>query len=209
MQANKKVYHKGNVRENLVRAAEDVLQEEGLAALSLRRIAREVGVAPSAVYNHFENREALLASVAADGYRAITNLELTAYNSSDAPHIVVRRLVLDYLQFAARNPELYRLMFSAEMVAYRSNPELDEAGDSSFGLSVNWWYGEGTYDSSKSATEYPLALSIWSFLHGICSLIIDGLVTIDLEDRAAVDALGDSMISLYLAGAGENLPKNT
>lgn len=209
MQASKKAYHKGNVRENLIRAAEDVLHQEGLAALSLRRVAREVGVAPSAVYNHFENREALLASVAADGYREIANLELTAYGSSDEPAIVVRRLVLDYLQFAARNPELYRLMFSADMVAYRSNPELGEAGDSSFGLSVNWWYGEGTYDSSKSAVDYPLALSIWSFLHGICTLIIDGLVTIDLEDRDAVDALGDSMIGLYLAGAGQALPKNT
>jgi AcrR family transcriptional regulator len=209
MRTNKKAYHKGNVRENLVRAAEDLLQQEGLSALSLRRVAREVGVAPSAVYNHFENREALLASVAANGYREITNLELTAYSSGDEPAEVVRRLVLDYLQFAARNPELYRLMFSADMVAYRSNPELDEAGDSSFGLSVNWWYGDGTYDRSKFATQYPLALSIWAFLHGICTLIIDGLVTIDLEDRAAVNALGDSMISLYLAGAEQALPKKT
>ena len=153
-------YHKGNVRESLIEAAEELLHTEGLPALSLRRVAREVGVAPSAVYNHFKNREALLVAVAADGYRQVAAMELAAYAESKDSAEVLKGLARQYLRFAAENPNLYRLMFSQDVVGYRADPELDEAGDSSFGLTVDWWYGEGAYNPSKSAVEYPYAMSV-------------------------------------------------
>ena len=147
----RKTYHKGNVREGLIVAAERVLQDEGLGALSLRRVAREVGVAPSAVYNHFKNREALLAAVAADGYHQLEALENKVYRGSGNPEQRLRKLARDYLHFAADNPNLYRLMFSPDVVAFRVDPELDRAGDTSFRVAVEWWYGPGSYDSAKSA----------------------------------------------------------
>ena len=158
----KKTYHKGNVREGLVEAAARLLQEEGLAELSLRRVARDVGVAPSAVYNHFQNREALLAAVAADGYHQLEALESKAYCGSGDPEKRLRALARDYLHFAAQNPNLYRLMFSPDVVAFRVEPELDQAGDTSFRVAVEWWYGPGSYDPAKSVIHYPYALSVWS-----------------------------------------------
>ena len=205
----KKNYHKGNVREGLVEAAELVLHDEGLKALSLRRVAREVGVAPSAVYNHFKNLEALLAAVAADGYRQLATLEDAAYTSAGEPETVLRGLARDYLEFGAKNPNLYRLMFSPAVVGYRSDPELGAAGDSSFGLSVDWWYGKGTYDPARSAVNYPAALSLWGMLHGLTLQMIDGLITVGTNKSNSIDALAQSTMDMYIQGAAGHFPKNT
>jgi len=207
--SKKSSYHKGNVREDLVDAAEKILRKEGLSTLSLRRVAREVGVAPSAVYNHFRNREALLVAVATDGYRQLSRIENRAYSMGGKPGQVLREMARDYLHFAASNPDLYRLMFSAEVVAYRSDPDLGEAGHSSFGMSVDWWYGKGAYDSSQSALRYPLAQATWAILHGVALQVIDGLVTIDISDKAALDELADSVMEVYINGASAGFPKST
>jgi AcrR family transcriptional regulator len=205
---NKKNYHKGNVREDLVGAAERVLQEEGLAALSLRRVARDVGVAPSAVYNHFKNREALLAAVAADGYHQLEALERKIYLGSGDPESRLRTLARRYLHFAAEHPNLYRLMFSQDVVAYRIHPELDEAGDTSFEVSVEWWYGEGSYDANRSAIHYPYALAIWSMVHGAAMQMIDGLVTVSARKGESIDDLADAVIGALIDGVRPGLPKN-
>lgn len=200
-------YHKGNVRERLISVAEHVLQEEGIAALSLRRVAREVGVAPSAVYNHFKNREALLVAVAADGYRQLAALELAAYAGKQQEEAVLKGMARDYMHFAVANPNLYRLMFSPDVVGYRADPELDEAGDSSFGLSVDWWYGDGAYNPDSSALEYPLAMSTWGILHGTAMQMIDGLVTMRRDDSKAIDRLADTVMEIFLQGANKGLSK--
>ena len=207
--AKKNVYHKGNVREDLIEAAERLLQEEGLAALSVRRVAREVGVVPSAVYNHFENREALLTAVAADGYQRLEQLGNKMERSLTAPEQTLRDLARAYLRFAAENPNLYRLMFSAEVVAYRNNPEFERASDSSFGRLTNWWYGQGYFDPKKSAVEYPYALGVWSIMHGAAMQMIDGLVAVDTNKNAAINKLADTIMGVLIEGVSGALPKNT
>ena len=202
-------YHKGNVREDLIAAAEQILQEEGLAALSVRRVAREIGVVPSAVYNHFKNREALLAAVAADGYHHIEKLVGKLEGNTTEPELLLRQLARGYLQFAAANPNLYRLMFSAEVVAIRIHPELELASDSTFGRLADWWYGPGSFDPQASAVEYPYALSIWSLVHGAAMQMIDGLVAVDMKRKPSINKLADAVVGVLIKGVREALPKNT
>src|ERR1700709_2099096 len=64
----KKSYHHGDLRDALIGAALEILEEGGLAALSLREAARRAGVSPMAPYRHFADKEALLAGVAAVGF---------------------------------------------------------------------------------------------------------------------------------------------
>ena len=199
--ASKQVYHKGNLRDRLISTAENLLQHEELDALSLRRVAREVGVAPSAIYNHFSNLDELLAAVAADGYRQLVVLEQTAYDNIEDSETVLRQLIGDYLQFAAANPNLYRLMFSRRVVGYRALPEVGEAGDTSFKLSVEWWYGEGSYDPAKSAIHYPYALAVWSLCHGAAMSMLDGMVTMSEAPDQNVDALANVLADVLLQGA--------
>jgi hypothetical protein len=65
-------YHHGDLRDALVRAARTILEKQGLAALSLRGVARVVGVSPAAPYHHFPDKQALLDAVAAQGFDALT-----------------------------------------------------------------------------------------------------------------------------------------
>jgi len=206
----KNSYHKGNVREDLIQAAEQVLQQEGVAALSVRRVAREVGVVPSAVYNHFENREALLTAVAADGYRQLEALASELVSLGEEPEQVLHKLARRFLRFAARQPNLYRLMFSAEVVAYRrDNSELELASDSSFSRLTEWWYGPGSFDPRKSAVEYPNALAVWSLLHGAAMQMIDGLVAMDTGRASAINRFADTVVEVLITGIKPALPKNT
>ena len=61
-------YHHGDLRNGLLEAARAILEEESLAALTLRAVARKAGVSHAAPYRHFKNRESLLAEVAAEGF---------------------------------------------------------------------------------------------------------------------------------------------
>lgn len=202
-----KAYHKGNVYEDLIQAAEKVLQEEGLAALSVRRVAREIGIVPSAVYNHFKGREELLAAVAADGYHFMELLADKIESASSDPADRVLQLARDYLVFAAENPNLYRLMFSAEVVAYRADPEFERVSESSFGRLVQWWYGPGSYDPDKLVTNYPYAHTFWALLHGTALQMIDGLVEVDLNKKPSIYRIADSVTAVLLDGVRKGLPK--
>lgn len=199
--ASQQGYHKGNLRDRLISTAESLLQREELDALSLRRVAREVGVAPSAIYNHFSNLDELLAAVAADGYRQLVVLEQKVYDNNADRENVLRQLTVDYLRFAAANPNLYRLMFSRRVVGYRALPEVDEAGDTSFKLAVEWWYGKDSYDPTKSAIHYPYALAVWSLCHGAAMSMLDGMVTTSEAPDQNVDALAKVLVDVFLEGA--------
>ena len=125
------------------------------------------------------------------------------------PEQVLLKLARAYLQFAAANPNLYRLMFSAEVVAYRRNPELESVSDSSFGRLTEWWYGAGSFDHKKSAVEYPFALSVWAIMHGAALQMIDGLVAVDTRRNTAINKLADTVMTLLIDGLRRGLPKNT
>jgi AcrR family transcriptional regulator len=200
-------YHKGNLRDRLISTAKHLLRDEELNALSLRRMAREVGVAPSAIYNHFSNLDELLAAVAADGYRQLAALEQKVYDNIADPDACLRELTRDYLHFAASNPNLYRLMFSRRVVDYRALPEVGEAGDTSFKLAVEWWYGKDSYDPAKSAIHYPYALAAWSLCHGAAMSMLDGMVTMAEDSDLNVDALATVLMDVFLQGALARISK--
>src|SRR5579884_242948 len=64
-------YHHGNLRNALIQAAVGLISQTGNSSFTLREIARRAGVTHAALYRHFETKEALLAEVAADGFRGL------------------------------------------------------------------------------------------------------------------------------------------
>ena len=200
-------YHKGNVRPELLKQGLKLLKSEGIEAISVRRLAREVGVVPSAVYNHFENRDGLLAAIAADGFRQLSKLEQKGFDSGRSFKDSVKMVAREYLVFANKNPDLYRLMFSYEVSNYKNFPELFQASDSSFASSVRWWYGEGAYDSDRPAAEYPAPLVVWASLHGLAMIVIERSITLKKYDSASVGALAEDFTENLFGGLGKMAPK--
>src|SRR5271154_1132897 len=106
-------YHHGDLRDALVRAGRTILEEDGLAVLSLRRVARTAGVSPAAPYHHFADKQALLDAVATQGFDALTSAMETRMAKETDPDARLDASGVGYVVFAVENPALFRLMFGA------------------------------------------------------------------------------------------------
>src|ERR1700716_1493086 len=104
-------YHHGDLRAACLHAARELLEEDGSAALSLRAVARRAGVAPSAPYRHYADRDALVSAVAAVGYRELGDY-LTAAHAEPSSIDDLAAVAVAYVRFALERPALFRVMFS-------------------------------------------------------------------------------------------------
>ncbi len=104
-------YHHGDLRDALIRAARKILEKDGLAELSLRQVARAVGVSPAAPYHHFADKHALLTAVATLGFAALRSEMLMRMAKETDPVARLDASGVGYVVFAVDNPALFRLMF--------------------------------------------------------------------------------------------------
>ncbi|HSC88979.1 MAG TPA: helix-turn-helix domain-containing protein, partial [Polyangiaceae bacterium] len=99
-----------DTREQLLRAARDVLLDEGLAGFSLRKVAAQCGISAPAIYRHFEDKDDLLAAAIQRGAALFTNYLLSALSEA-TPRERLQQLGQRYFRFAVENPRDYELIF--------------------------------------------------------------------------------------------------
>ena len=104
-------YHHGDLRDALLRSARTILETQGLAALSLRGVARAAGVSPAAPYHHFPDKQTLLNAVAAEGFDALTSAMEKRMATKTGLNARVDASGVGYVTLAVENPALFRLMF--------------------------------------------------------------------------------------------------
>ena len=195
MATARKAYHHGDLRESLLEAGARMLEKEGPAGLSLRKLGRELGVTPGAPYRHFEDKDALLAALAAEGYRTLRAQMLHDTGSAPNGEERLKRAGIGYLRFATSHPELFRLMFG--WMPSRDVPELWEAGEAAFAAFegiVQSCADEGLLRRSVS----DAGLLAWSAVHGAAFLLIDGRLKIDEPSPSAECILEHLHDSLWL-----------
>jgi AcrR family transcriptional regulator len=174
--SSKAVYHHGDLRAALLRAALELLEESGESALSLRAVARRAGVSPAAPYRHYADREALVSAVAAVGYRELADRLAAAHPSPSTPEQLAS-VAIAYVQFALERPALFRIMF--EEPCDRDNDERVAA------TAVVSLYVRGIVERSfPQADAEALATAIWALVHGLAFLHLDG--KLDAPTPAAV-----------------------
>jgi AcrR family transcriptional regulator len=162
----KATYHHGNLRAACVRAAMELLEEGGEAALSLRAVARRVGVSPAAPYRHYPDREALVSAVAAVGYRELAE-KLAAAHPSPSTAEQMAGVAIAYVQFALERPALFRIMFGE--VCDRDNDERVAAT-----AAVSLYLREIVGRCFPDADAESMATAIWALVHGLAFLHLDG-----------------------------------
>ncbi|MCF3118993.1 TetR/AcrR family transcriptional regulator [Streptomyces arenae] len=181
-------YHHGDLRAACLRAARELLEEDGSAGLSLRAVARRAGVSATAPYRHFADRDALVSGVAAQGYRELTE-KLTAAHPSPSTPDDLAALSVVYVRFALEHPALFRAMF-----AEPCDPTSEERVAAT---TVIREYVQGIVRSAFPHADDPAALSttIWALVHGLAFLHLDGKLdsstpqAVAEQVRAAVRAL--------------------
>ena len=172
--AKGRAYHHGNLRAALVEAGVALLRQGGPEALTTRACAASAGVAPSAVFRHFADRKALATAIASEGFRLLGAAVETA--AADKPRRF-RAIGEAYLDFALREPELFRLMFRGELIHDR-DPEYLEAARP---LLADTAAGSG----AEGAMARDRAIVAWAVVHGLATLSIDSQLERTLPDQPA------------------------
>ncbi|RDJ23642.1 TetR/AcrR family transcriptional regulator [Bosea caraganae] len=169
-------YHHGDLRRTLLEAARNEISANGAQSLSLASLARRAGVAQSAPYRHFADRDELLAGVATHEFEAFTEALLAA--AAAGPEAgAVKRICAAYLCFGEENVQLYRLMFASGLVAGApKESELLKAALASFRPLL-----DRVSDTSPRRAR-AAANAIWAQLHGFVMLKADGLLTEPSEE---------------------------
>lgn len=168
-------YHHGNLREALVQEALALLETQSQGEISLRELARRVGVSPNAVYRHFPDKEALLAALAANGFKRFAALQADAFRAAPDPKSGFRGMGRAYVDFARANPALFRLMFGrfcGTPDAKRDETLIEAGSRASEGLRFGVMQATGIQDESDP-TVRVLALRAWSLVHGLSMLVLD------------------------------------
>jgi AcrR family transcriptional regulator len=186
MPSSKTTYHHGDLRAACVRAGMELLEESGQTALSLRAVARRAGVSPAAPYRHYVDREALVAAVAAVGYRELAARLAAAHPSPSTPEEMIS-VAIAYVQFALERPALFRIMFGEP--CDRDNDERVAAT-----AAVSLYLREIVERSFPQADAEALATAIWALVHGLALLHLDGKL-----DAAAPAVVADRVSSAIQA----------
>ncbi len=184
-------YHHGDLRAALVAAALDQLRESGPAALALRAVARRAGVSPMAPYRHFADKEALLAAVAAQGFRLFANRLTGASEAEAAPNAALIAQGVAYVRFAHDEPALFGLMFGPMAPNPAGHPALQEASEEARGALAAAVAAATPAMSPAARADY--AMACWATAHGLACLLGDGLACQGLDagviERQARNAL--------------------
>jgi AcrR family transcriptional regulator len=161
------------LRESIVEAARTIVRDDGLHALTMRRIAEAIDYAPASLYAHFESREALLAELCGEGFAALRGALESAIEGVAEPRARLERLGLAYVRFALENPATYRLIFMEDTALTKGVFEKigSDDGERALGLIVAplaELRAAGVL--RKSADPMRLADLLWTIVHGIASL---------------------------------------
>ncbi|MGQ3016145.1 TetR/AcrR family transcriptional regulator [Phenylobacterium sp.] len=166
--ARRRSYHVGNVRSQLSSAASALLETEGASALSLRAIARRTGVALGTVYYHYADKHALLAGLAADGFRDLA-AQLRAATDGRGELSGIRAAGMAYLGFVRARPALYGLMYEMRDVGRRE--EVEEAETAAFAEMIRA-AGEDFKSTAQPEAIRQVAQAIWACARGIAALAL-------------------------------------
>jgi AcrR family transcriptional regulator len=169
-------YHHGDLRAALLRAALELLEESGATELSLRAVARRAGVAASAPYRHYADRDALVSAVAAVGYRDLAESLAKAHPAPSTPDDLAA-VAVAYVQFALQRPALFRVMFSEPC-------DRDSADRVAATEAISAYVGAIVERAFPGADPQALATAIWALVHGLAFLHLDG--KLDASDPTVV-----------------------
>jgi AcrR family transcriptional regulator len=186
------------LREDLLTVAMSTVEAQGLRRLSLRGIARQVGIAAPSVYLHFPDLDHLLAAVVEQGFDRLTIATNAAAQDAADPAEELRARCRAYCRFALEHPRLYELMFQAGLpLTLRDAPE-QTPGRRSFDNLVA--AVRRCLDAGLAPTHddpFRLASLIWTAEHGL----VLARISRPSFPWAPIDALVDEMVTRMMGFA--------
>jgi AcrR family transcriptional regulator len=181
-------YHHGNLRTALLEQAERTLRERGVQALSLREIAREVGVSHAAPRRHFPDRQALLDALAEAGFARLgAELRAAAGGAGEDFEARLRATAAAYIKFATRDAALLELMFAGKHGD--SSGALNEAAERAFAVMLELIEQGQAVGALEPGEPERVGLVLFATIQGIAALVTGGMVEPEQLDWLVADAI--------------------
>lgn len=179
-------YHHGNLRQALLDAAEELLSDGGVDALSWREIARRAGVSPGAPYHHFADKAALITALSQHHLAGLDQLFRAAVAQHSDPLEQLRALGMVYVFYAVEHPAAFRLMFRPE----KGSPFGDEPWVTPvYGVLLEVVRACRERAGRPQESTERVAFGAWGLVHGLAALLLDGPLAPLASDRERVRAL--------------------
>jgi AcrR family transcriptional regulator len=164
-------YHHGDLRKALIAIAIDLLAEDGVQALSLRKIAQKAGVSHNAPYMHFADKEAVLVAIAEEGFRLLAvdvDSAISQVGGNTREQLIAASQA--YVRFAIGHPDRVQVMFRpVEPTKYPSLVETSQASLNRLFELVK--YGQENGELNSGDTQ-AMTKAIWAMAHGISAISI-------------------------------------
>ncbi|MBP0482020.1 TetR/AcrR family transcriptional regulator [Sagittula salina] len=198
---SKRGYHHGNLRQALVDAALQLIEEKGPTGFTLSEAAKQAGVTPAAVYRHFDGREDLIAEAARQGYEIFGDVMQYAYDKGQPSALASFEATgRAYLAFARKYPGHYIAMFESGVSVNRS-PELAQASARARGVlekaanQLSQHIPEGQRPPAAMFSAH-----IWAMSHGVVELFARN--SPGTQSPFPPEDLLETGIGVYLRGLG-------
>jgi AcrR family transcriptional regulator len=193
---NPRPYHHGDLRRALIEAGIAILTEQGMAGLTLRKVASRAGVSHAAPYSHFTDKQALLAAIGTQGYHTLHERLCAAIQGHEAdPWAELEEAAWAYVGFALEKPAHFRVTLSGLVERQSDHPEYVEIAHRSFDLVLRIVGGCQAAGHLGPGPVAQVAAAVWALVHGMASLLLEGQLPHTVTEAAParkllLDALG-------------------
>lgn len=167
-------YHHGDLRQALMDAACEQIDQYGTEKLSLRALARDAGVSPTAPYRHFPSKNCLLASIAVQGFQELgekLEQDIARIDGDCLEHLTASGHT--YVNYAVENPAKFHLMFGDILADFTAYQGLQQAANETFEKFMDLVKAARDAGLITNAPFDEVAAYVWSSMHGAASLIIN------------------------------------
>jgi AcrR family transcriptional regulator len=161
-----------DLRAAVLAASLELIEQEGLEALSMREVARRAGVSHQAPYHHFGDREGILVALAEEGFRRMTAEMAKALAKVEEPQERLLAAGTTYVLFALRNPAFFKVMFRSELAPIERHDAAQEQAQTCFGLLVSTVAEVARAQGREN--DPSMLIAAWSMAHGLATLVLEG-----------------------------------
>ncbi|KQZ97800.1 TetR family transcriptional regulator [Mesorhizobium sp. Root157] len=186
---------RASLRSELIAAAHKLVQEEGYDALTIRKLAQRVGLAPMSVYSYFADKQDILYALAEDAFEALA--QRIEQHQSDDPLEALRAVMVEYAAFGLGNPDEYRIVAMTEHVTPAEKLEAGQPQERNPAMELLIGRVEACVKAGKlSGDARAIATMLWAVGHGTIAL----LITFPHYQFGEAKVFAERMYDLTLAG---------
>lgn len=203
MKAEKSSYHHGDLRAALLSTALEIIAEQGPQGLTIREVARRVGVSHTAPYRHFADKDEMLVAVVEQGFSLMRDtMQAGKAAAATDPISQFAAAGSAYIEFALQHPAYYRIMYSGNLLFNAGQEALQHTSADTFRELVEDVRTCQQLNLIRPGDPAQQALAILATVHGFVTLVNDGRVEALLGEEYSVDEMRDTVMAAIFQGVG-------